>query len=203
MKTRLRLLLAAACAALLAASCATPPPAAPAPTPLTAAEPVQLLSPGDTVRIAFVASPNLDTTQQIRRDGRLNLPMIGEIRAAGLTPTSFESELRRLYADQLRTNDVTVTVASSSFTVFVTGAVIRPGRLNPDRAITALDAVMQAGGFDPAKADLRRVLVIRNRNGHVERTQIDLRALLDGENRTPLYLESYDIVHVPERLVWF
>lgn len=200
--SRLLVLVPALAGLLLAlAACSTPDPVA-VPPPPVALSPQKLL-PGDTVRLTFPSSPQLDTTQTIRRDGHLNLPVLGEVAAADHTPPQLERHLREAYGDQLRSGEVSVTVVSSAFNVFVTGAVIRPGRLTPDRPLTVLAAVMQAGGFDPAKANLQRVVLFRTRGGHTERTEIDLRVALRYGESSPLYLESEDIVYVPERFLWF
>lgn len=204
MKTpSLRLLAAPVLTGLLLAftACSSPPPLAVAP-PRVAPAPQKLL-PGDTVRLNFPSSPQLDTTQVIRRDGHLNLPLLGEVVAADRTPAQLERQLREAYGDQLRSGEVSVTVVSSAFNVFVTGAVVRPGRLTPDRPLTVLTAVMQAGGFDPARANLHRVVLFRTHGGRTERTEIDLQAALRAGESSPLYLESEDIVYVPERFIWF
>jgi polysaccharide export outer membrane protein len=195
--------IAAICLGLVVglAGCASPPATLPPSTVAFEADPT--LHPGDTVKISFPAAPNLDTTQQIRRDGKLNLYLVGEIKSADRTPAELQDELRRLYSTQLVSSDVTVTVVSSSFTVFVTGAVLRPGKVSPERAITALEAVMEAGGFDSTKADPRSVVVIRTEAGRTQNVTLDLKAVLDGRQRIPFYLKSYDIVYVPEKFSFF
>ena len=132
------------------AGCASP--VATMPLPAKTSPDVQTLNPGDVVRISFPGAQNLDTTQQIRRDGRINLYMIGEIKVADKSPADFERELVQAYSSQLVSKEIKVTVVSSSFSVFVTGAVVKPGKIMPDRALTAFDAIMEAGGFDNARA---------------------------------------------------
>ncbi len=187
--------------AAFAGGCATPPP--PDLPQSLQREAEQILHAGDVLKIAFPGAPNLDSTQQIRRDGKLNLPMVGEVVAADRTPADLQTELRGAYSKQLLSGDVTVTVVSSPFTVFVAGAVLRPGKIAPERAITALEAVMEAGGFDNAKANPRAVVVIRNERDTIRRVTLDLQALLDGRQSTPFYLKAYDIVYVPEKFSFF
>src|SRR5947207_12538582 len=86
-----------------------------------------VLREGDSVRISFRGAPNLNTVQQIKRDGRIALQLVGEVQAAGLTANQLEKELLKLYGPQLQTKEVTVGVESSSFPIYVTGAVLRPG----------------------------------------------------------------------------
>ncbi|MDE0770100.1 MAG: polysaccharide biosynthesis/export family protein [Opitutaceae bacterium] len=86
-----------------------------------------VLIEGDVILISFPAAPDLNTSQKIRRDGRITLPLIGEVEVSGLTPTELETALLALYDKQLVTKEVSVTVTSSSWTFYVNGAVLSPG----------------------------------------------------------------------------
>ena len=161
------------------------------------------LREGDTVRIAFPGSPNLNTSQQIRRDGKLSLPLIGEVKAAGLTPVELEKELLKLYAPQLVSKEVNVSLESSAYFVFVTGAVARPGRIVFDRPISLLEAVIDAG-VDYSKANLKQVTVIRHQPGQeAHYYHLNLKRELQGQGSEPFYLQPSDIVFVRERFTWF
>lgn len=182
--------------------CETPP----APTAISQANSrpeVQTIREGDVLKIAFPGAPNLDTTQTVRRDGRLTMPLGGEVIAAGMTPGGLEQELMKVYSSQLVTKEVSVTVISSSFTIFVSGAVIRPGKVVSDHPITALEAVMEAGGFDNAKADMRAVVITRQEGGQYKNYTIDLKQVLQGTQNEPFYLKPSDVIYVPERFSWF
>ena len=161
-----------------------------------------VLREADTVRISFPGSPSLNTVQQIRRDGKLSLPMVGEVMAAGLTPAQLEKQLMQLYAPQLVDKEVTVTLESSAFEVFVTGAVARPGRLVSDRPLTALEAVIDAG-VDYQKANLKAVTVIRQEKGRQKVQVLNLQKALQGGGGQPFYLKPSDIIFVRERFTWF
>jgi polysaccharide biosynthesis/export protein len=163
----------------------------------------QTLSPGDVIKISFPGSPTLDTTQQIRRDGRINLSVVGEVIAVDKSPAALEEELVKLYASQLVSKEIKVTVVSSSFAVFVTGAVMKPGKITPDRAITALEAIMEAGGFDMTKASMTGVRIIRQEDGQTKNYSVNLKNPLYGKASEPFYLKSHDIVFVPEKFSWF
>ena len=165
-------------------------------------EPV-LLREGDVLKISFPGAPNLNADQQIRRDGKITLQLIGEVNAAGMTAAQLEKELSQKYKSQLTSPEVTVAVASSSFSVFVTGAVIKPGKISANRPITALEAIMEAGGFDYVKANLKAVKVIRNEGGKNTNFTLDLKRVIDGKDTQPFYLKPSDIVYVPERFVIF
>jgi polysaccharide biosynthesis/export protein len=162
-----------------------------------------VLREGDVLKITFPGAPNLNDSQQIRRDGRIALSMVGEVVAAGLTPADLEKEILKLYSSQLVTKEVTVTVTSSSFPVFVTGAVIRPGKILSDHPITALEAIMEAGGFDYTKADLGHVRVVRNEKGGTKNYTLNLKQAFEAKQSIPFYLKPSDIVYVPEKFSWF
>jgi polysaccharide export outer membrane protein len=164
-------------------------------------EPI-LLREGDVLKIAFPGAPNLNTTQQIRRDGKITLPLVGDVFAAGKTRPALEAELLDLYKPQLVTKEVTVTVESSSFDVYVTGAVLRPGKVISSRPLTALEAIMEAGGPDYSRANLKSVVVTRTSKDHVEHFKLNLKGTLYGDSNEPFYLKPSDIVFVPERFQW-
>jgi polysaccharide export outer membrane protein len=175
-----------------------PPPATAAPAPAN-----QVLRAGDVIRVAFPRSPALDLTQQIRRDGKINLYLVGEVVAAGLAPAELEARLVAGYANEVVSHEVRVTVVSSAFAVFVTGAVLRPGKINAERTLTAFDAIMEAGGFDLTRADTRSVRIIRQEEGRALTYTFDAKAVLDGRAGAPFHLQPFDTIFVPERFTWF
>jgi polysaccharide biosynthesis/export protein len=158
---------------------------------------------GDVVKISFPGAPNLDSTQTVRRDGKITLAMVGELAITGRTPKELEQELLGLYAPQLVSKEVSVMVVSSSYPVFVSGAVLRPGKILADRPLTALEAIMEAGGFDTAKADMKAVRVIRQEGGATRNFTIDLKQVLEGVSSEPFFLKRSDIIFVPEKFSWF
>ena len=161
------------------------------------------LREGDTVKISFPGAPNLDSTQQIRRDGKITLSLGGEVVAAGLSPVELETEHLRLYEAQLVVKQVIVAVTSPGYPIFVSGAVLRPGKLIVDRPVTVVEAIMEAGGFDRAKADLKKVTVLRQIDGKSMSYKVDVKATIDGANVKQFFLKPADIVVVPEKFTWF
>jgi polysaccharide export outer membrane protein len=162
-----------------------------------------ILREGDVLKISFPGSPNLDTTQQIRRDGKIALQLAGEVDAVGVTPTTLETNISNAYGDQLSSKQVTVVVVSSSIPIFVTGAVLKPETITSDHPITAFEAIMQAGGPDYAKANLKDVRVIRFEKGREHTYFLNLKDVLAGKQVEPFYLKPYDSIYVPERFQMF
>ena len=162
-----------------------------------------VLHEGDVVSVLFPGAPDLNTVAPIRRDGRITLKSFGEFKAAGLTPPEMEKELIRLYGSQLQTKEVTVAVQSSAFPVYVTGAVLRPGKILSDRPMTALEAIMEAGGFDYGKANLKSIRILRTQNGRTEHYTLNLKKVLEGQEPEQFALKPADIIYVPEKFNWF
>jgi len=162
-----------------------------------------ILREGDVLKISFPGSPNLDTAQQIRRDGKITLESVGEITAAGFTPPDLEKEISTAYGSQLVTKEVTVAVVSSSLPVFVTGAVLRPEKVLSDHPLTALEAIMEAGGFDYSRANMKDVRVVRQEDGREHTYVLNLKLVMQGKKTDPFYLKPYDIIYVPERFQMF
>lgn len=165
---------------------------------------VLVLHEGDVVRVTFPGATALNgPAQTIRRDGIISIPPLGEVKAAGLTTKEVEKAILDTYGSQIQTKEVSVTLESSSFGVYVTGAVHRPGKVASDRPLTALEAVMEAGGPDYTKANLKKVTVIRTEHGHTEHHILNLKQVLDGQSVEQFKLKPGDIIYVPERFVLF
>ena len=162
-----------------------------------------ILREGDILRITFPGAPNLNTTQLIRRDGRITLSMVGEVMAAGKSVPVLEKELKELYASLIVTKEVTVTLESSTFEVYVTGAVLRPGKVISSRPLTVLEAIMEAGGPDYTKANLKAVEVIRGNKGLSEHYSLNLKRVLNGEASESFRLKPSDIIYIREKFQWF
>jgi len=162
------------------------------------------LQEGDIIQVAFAGSTNLNTTQRIQLDGEISLQFVGKLKAAGKTPTELEKALTQLYQPQLRgAESITVTVVTSSAAVYVTGAVLRPGKIPLDRPFTVLDAIMEAGGVDNSRAKLSGVTVLRVEGGQRVARKINLKRALEGKDSFLFYLKPSDIVYVPEKVINF
>lgn len=157
------------------------------------------LVPGDIVKLSFPGAPDLSQAQRIRTDGKVSLPLIGEVSAAGKRLGEFQEELMRLYKPELKNSEVLVSLEASSLPVYVIGAVGRPGRVSLDRPMTLLEAIMEAGGISNV-GTLKGVRVIRNSNGQHYTQSFDLSSTLNGKNKLDaFYLKPYDMVYVSER----
>jgi len=158
---------------------------------------------GDGLKISFPGAPNLDSVQQVRADGVITLDIVGEVKVVGLSPKELEKKLAQLYSTQLVSNEVTVAVTSSSFDVFVSGAVQRPGKITTTKPITAFQAIMEAG-IDPAVSNLQSVTIIREEahSKYIYLT-LNLQLVLDGKETQPFYLKPSDTIQVSRKVTIF
>jgi polysaccharide export outer membrane protein len=166
------------------------------PTPL-------LITQGDVLNITFPGATNLDAQHKVGLDGMITLPLVGEVMAAGKTTQQLRQELLKLYEKELQEKDVLVSIGTSANIVYVTGAVLRPGRIQMDRPLTALEAIMEAGGYIPTQANLKKVTVVRYEGDQNYIYDLNLAPALEGAPVAPFYLKSRDIVNVPIKKEWF
>ena len=158
-----------------------------------------VLSPGDVIKLSFPGASELSQTQKIKADGKVNLPMIGEVTASGKTLVNFQNELIRLYKPQLRNNDVLVTIESGIVNVVVSGYVAKPGKLTFDRPTTVFQAVMEAGGVSEY-GNLGKVRLIRTENGQQRTRVLNLKSSISQNVANVEYVRDGDIIYVPQSL---
>jgi polysaccharide biosynthesis/export protein len=166
------------------------------PAKTTAQTPVTLTA-GNIVKLLFVGMPELNQSQTIRADGKLSLPLIGEVHASGKKILDFQNELIRLYKPQLANNAVVVTLEAGAIPVYVSGAVNKPGKIVSDHPMTLLEAIMEAGGFSRMGSP-KNVHLIRTENGRHTTQIIDLSPALKGKTTDAFYLKGNDVIYVQE-----
>jgi polysaccharide export outer membrane protein len=198
-----RALLAAVGLALAVAGCASAPPVAlgpPAP-PFVPAE--YVVQAGDTLEIRFPYHPAHDQIGiKVREDGRVMLPLIGEVQAAGLTPPRLGEAIARRYASELRDPEVVVTVQETVQTgVFIGGEVNRPGFVPYRSGLTAVQAVLDAGGFKDSANREEVVLLQREREDLYRGAKLNLADVIAGDPVKDVGLGPSDVIVVPKSAV--
>lgn len=184
--------------ALLGVGCGTPRTTGP--VPVSVAQRSVVLSPGDVVTISFAGTPELNQTEKIRPDGKINLAQVGEVRAAGKSPEALQSQLTDLFRPKLKNPSVLVGLQKSGSVVYVSGAVNRAGRVSMERPLTAFEAIMESGGFTPGLANPKKVILVRQM-GSKQQTQIlDLSPALRNEPTESFYLKPFDSLIVQEKM---
>ena len=159
---------------------------------------VSVLAAGDEIDVKFYYSPELnELAQTIRPDGKISLQLVGEVQAAGLTPGNLEKTLKDKYHGLIDKNEVAVIARKMSHrVVYVGGAVQRPQAVPMAGPMTALAAILCAGGEDVQTAALGEVIVLRLEGGKYRGYALDLGRTLAGEDRVPFYLAPDDTVYV-------
>jgi len=156
-----------------------------------------ILASGDVVKLTFSAAPELNQSQKVRSDGKLSLPLVGEVDAAGKTIGQLQGDLIQLYKSQLKTPEVTVSLEASLTTVVVSGAVNHPAKIAFERPTTVFQAIMEAGG--PSEyGTLKKVRLVRTVNG-VQKSQVmNVQDTLVSQGTKPFYVRDGDVIYVPQ-----
>jgi polysaccharide biosynthesis/export protein len=183
-------------AMLILGSCQAPLP--PLPNPPGPYTPVRL-SPGDVLKLSFAEESDLDQAQKIRRDGKISLPFLGEVTAAGRRVIDLQRELVRRYEEYLDNPEVLVTLENGVATVIISGFANRPGAITFDRPTTVYQAIMQAGGVSDY-GSASNVHLTRIMDG-VQRTEtINLRPSIRGKPTEPKYVQDGDVIYISRSL---
>ncbi len=137
---------------------------------------------GDVLSVEVWKEPDISARSvTVRPDGRISLPMVGELLVAGLTPVEAQAAATALFARIVRDTRVSVTVREiHSQRVYVIGEVRREGAIRLTGPLTVLQTLAEAGGLtDYAKR--RKIYILRVQNGRQIRLPFDYDAVLRGE----------------------
>jgi polysaccharide export outer membrane protein len=154
------------------------------------------LGPEDVIEVFVWKEPELTTTVTIRPDGRISLPLAGELEASGKTAAELQQEIATKLSKYVVQPVVNVMVKQvNSLRISVMGEVRRPDVYRIKNRVTVLDAIAMAGGFtDLARPN--RVIVLRNTPGGPQRIKVNIKQLVEDNNGAPLYLQTLDTVYV-------
>ena len=164
--------------------------------------PALTLSAGDVLDVKFFYLPELDESQIVRPDGFMTLQLIGDISVQGKTPAELHRELLKRYATHLKNPNLTIMVRRMNDSrAWVTGEVKRPGPVQMPGRMTVLEAVMDVGGGTRPTADMRNVLVVRQRDGRNYGCLVNLKDVLKGKEGASFFLQPRDVVYVPPTFI--
>jgi len=152
----------------------------------------------DVLQISVWKNPDLSVTIPVRPDGKISLPLIDDVPAAGLTPDELKKILSDRWSAFLSEPEVSVLVKEvNSFKVYVIGEVARPGELRLKSKLRLLQAIALAGGFT-TYADRGKLLVLRDSNGMELRYEINYNKVVSGDKpEDNLVLMPGDTIVVP------
>lgn len=159
---------------------------------------------GDQIQISVWKNDELSLTEPVRPDGKISMPLVGDVMAAGLTPEELADVLEEKLASYIKSPNVTVILTSLQGHAFlsrirVTGSVTRNISIPYHQGMTVLDAVLEAGSVDDFADSNNTRLHRRNKQGS---RVYDIRLediMKEGDMRTNVFLLPGDIITVPER----
>jgi len=157
-----------------------------------------LIGPEDVLYIHVWREEALSRRVPVRMDGNISLPLIHEMKAAGLTPLQLEAAITEKLKGFYENPNVSVIVEeANSFKVYISGEVMKPGVYRLREETTILQIIPMAGGFtDWAKQ--KKILIIRKEDGKEKRLIVDYKKAMKGDDpNSNIVLRSGDTIIVP------
>jgi polysaccharide biosynthesis/export protein len=159
------------------------------------------LGPEDVLEVLVWKNADLSKVVTVRPDGRISLPLIGDVPATGFTAAQVQQEITKRLLDfyQEPPHVSLIVQQANSYVIFLVGQVERPGQYTVKRGTTFLQAIALAGGFTPFAA-YNDVLVLRNGSGdHRQRAaRISYKDILGGKyQENNILLKSGDTIIIP------
>ncbi len=155
-----------------------------------------VIGPEDALYIHVWKEDALSRTVSVRIDGNISLPLIHEIKAAGLTPLQLGAAITEKLKGFYENPNVSVTVMkTNSFNVYISGEVKTPGVYKLEEEATILQIIPMAGGFTEW-AKQNKILIIRRENGGEKRMAVSYKKAMKGEPSSTVILKPGDTVIV-------
>ena len=157
-----------------------------------------VIGPEDVLYIYVWKEDNLSRSVPVRMDGMISIPLVDDIKAAGLTPLQLKELLLAKLREYVDTPDVTVIVTeANSYKVYVQGEVKTPGVIRLRTETSLVQLIVVAGGFTDW-ADKKKITIIRKEGGKESRIRVNYNKIIDGdEGAKDIILKSGDIIIVP------
>ena len=142
--------------------------------------------------------PSISRTVPVRPDGKVSLPLVNDIQAAGLTPSQLRERLAAKLAEYVPTPEVAVIVQEvQSLKVAVVGAVKTPGRFLLKSPATVLECLALAQGLTEF-ANRERIVVLRQEGGGAtQRIPFNYSKVASGSEQENFFVKAGDIIVVP------
>lgn len=166
-------------------------------TPAASAGPDYIIGPDDTLHISVWKEPDLTETLPVRPDGKISMPLLNDVTAAGMTPTQLAASITEKLKKYVADPRVTVVVtAMNSQKVYMTGEVLHPGPTALTPNMTVLQALAGAGFTQ--FANTKGIYVLRIVDGKQQKIPINYKKLIRGEAVDQnILLKPGDTVVVP------
>jgi polysaccharide export outer membrane protein len=157
-----------------------------------------VIGPGDVLSINVWKEPDLSKQISVRLDGKISLPLVNDVQAAGLTSTELRNQLTEKYKDFVEFPEVAVTIVESrSKRIYLLGKVTKPGEYPLQKNMTVVQAISLAGGL-AEWANSSGVKLIRRIKGTEKTFRVDYDAIVSGEDLSQnVLLQPDDTIFVP------
>ena len=157
-----------------------------------------LIGPGDVLSVDVWKEPDLSKQVTVRLDGNISLPLVNDIKAAGLTCGALRKYLSIRYQDYVELAEVSVTLLEShSKKIYLLGKINSPGEYVLQKNMTIVQAISLAGGL-AEWADAEDIRLIRRINGVEQTFRVDYDAIVTGEDLSQnVLLQPDDTIFVP------
>jgi len=171
---------------------------APQPPKAATEDPNYSIAPEDVLTIDVWKEPEISRTVPVRRDGKISLPLLNDLQAAGLTPTQLSVEIVERLRATIVHPQVTVIVAQmSSLRIYVLGQVTRAGAYPLVPNMTVMQALSIAGGFTPY-ANVKKINIMRKENGADKIFAVNFKEVIRGRKAEQnIQLKAGDTIVVP------
>jgi polysaccharide export outer membrane protein len=181
------------------ASPAAAQPASPLPSSAPPAISDYVIGPEDMLQITVWKNESLSRALPVRPDGKISMPLLHDVQAAGLTPMQLQEKLAIALGEFMPNPEVSVTVSDvRSYRVSVLGEVQKPGVLQLKSDTTVLEAIALAGGFRDFASPGKIVILRKNGDGQTHRIPFNYnRVVKDNRSDANVTLKSGDVVVVP------
>ncbi len=156
------------------------------------------IGPLDMLQIDVWKEPEITRLVPVRPDGKITLPLLNDVQAAGLTPMELASVISDGFKKYINNPQVTVSVSTiNSRRVYVTGEVTKPGAFAKLPNMTVLQALTSAGGFTQF-AKIKSIYVLRVEGGKQTKVPFNYKAVVEGKKpEENIELQPGDTVVVP------
>ena len=157
-----------------------------------------IIGPGDVIAVDVWKEKELSRRVSVRLDGKISLPLVNDIDAAGLTSAELREQLTQKYKDFVDVPEVSVTVLESrSKRIYLLGKINRPGEYPLQKNMTIVHAISLAGGL-AEWADASDIKLIRKIKGTEKTFRVDYDAIVSGEDLAQnVQLQPDDTIFVP------
>ena len=158
-----------------------------------------VIGKGDVLAINVWKQPDISRSLPVRSDGRISLPLVGEVQAAGLTPLKLEADITGKLQAYLTEPEVTVIVEKINSEKFnILGRVAKPGSYPLTNSTTVLDAIALAGGCREF-AKNKSIYILRvNPDGSQSRLPFNYQNVIKGKNlEQNMLVQPHDTIVVP------